>query len=119
MLEQDSTGKYLLSFENDAVIRRIPMERRGMTKRGVEWTLGGCLVEIYEEGQNGSAQLYLVTFVPELIERINVIGVGKNVKIRWHVESREKYDSYSVSAVIDDIELMTDGENFLIGWGKR
>lgn len=118
-MTQDSTGKCMLSFENEAMIRRIPMERRGVTKKGMEWVLGGCLVEVFEEGCGGSAQLYLVTFDEELIERVNVIGVGKTVRIRWHVDSRERYDSYIVSAVLDGIDMLTEGENYLIGKGGR
>lgn len=119
MITQDSTGKCLLSFENEATIRRIPLERRGTTKKGIPWVLGSCLVEVSDNEQNCSAQLFLVTFEPELIEQLNVIGVGKNVKIRWHIDCRERYDSYSVSAILDEIELMTDAENFLIGKGKK
>lgn len=119
MIKQDTTGKYLLSFENEAIIRRIPLERRGATKRGMEWVLGGCLVEAFEEGWEGSAQLYLVTFNAELIEQINVIGVGKKVRVKYHIETKEYYDSFRTSVILDDIELMTDAENFLIGKGKK
>ena len=120
MLVNDGTGKYLLTFENVAVIRRIPMERRGTSKRGLQWTLGSALFEVFgEEGESGSAQLYLVTFDEEVIEQLNVFGVGKRVKIRWHVESREKFDSYAVSAILDGIEMLTDGENFIVGKGEN
>lgn len=119
MITQDSTGKCLLSFENNATIRRIPLERRGMTKKGIPWELGSCLVEVFDNEQNCSAQLFLVTFEPELIEQINVIGVGKNVKIRWHIDCRERYDSYSLSAILDEIEMLTDGENFVIGKRRK
>lgn len=119
MITQDYTGKCLLSFENKATIRRIPLERRGMTKKGIPWVLGSCLVEVFDNEQNCSAQLFLVTFEPELIEQINVIGVGKNVKIRWHIDCRERYDSYSVSAILDEIEFLTENENFLLNKKKK
>lgn len=119
MIQTDETGRGVLQYEVQGVIRRIPLERRGNTKKGVPWVLGSLLMEVGEEGVNGSAQLYLVTFDEYLIETINTIGVGKKVKVKWHIDCRERYDSFSVSAILDDIELMTDGENFLLGKERK
>lgn len=119
MLKIDETGRGVLQYESTGVIRRIPLERRGHTKGGKEWTLGSVLLEVGEDGIDGSAQLYLVTFNEYLIEQINVIGVGKNVRIRWHVETKEYYDSFRTSIILDNIELMSEGENFLIGKGTK
>lgn len=119
MLKIDETGRGVLQYESIGVVRRIPLERRGKTRGGKEWTLGGLLIEAGEEGVDGSAQLFLVTFDEYLIEQINVIGVGKMVRTRWHVESKEYYDSFRTSIILDDIELMTEGENFLIGKGRK
>lgn len=119
MLKIDETGRGVLQYESTGVIRRIPLERRGHTKGGKEWTLGGVLLEVGEDGIDGSAQLFLITFDEYLIEQINVIGVGKKVRVRWHVETKEYYDSFRTSIILDDIELMSDGENFLIGKSKK
>ncbi|MBQ1469781.1 MAG: hypothetical protein IIZ29_02875 [Schwartzia sp.] len=119
MLKVDDTGRGVLQFESTGVIRRIPLERRGHTKGGKEWILGGSLLEVGEEGVDGSAQLYLITFNEELIEQINVIGVGKHVRVKYHIETKEYYDSFRVSVILDEIVLMTDAENFLIGKGKK
>lgn len=119
MLKIDETGRGVLQYEVQGVIRRIPLERRGNTKKGVPWVLGSMLMEVGEEGVNGSAQLYLVTFDEYLIETINTIGVGKPVKVKFHVETRERYDSYSVSAILDEIEMLTEGENFVIGKRRK
>lgn len=119
MLKVDETGRGVLQFESTGVVRRIPLERRGHTKGGKEWTLGGVLLEVGDEGVAGSAQLYLITFEDELIEQINIIGVGKHVRVKYHIETKEFYDSFRVSVILDEIELMTDAENFLIGKGKK
>ena len=119
MLKVDETGRGVLQFESTGVVRRIPLERRGHTKGGKEWTLGGVLLEVGEEGVSGSAQLYLITFEDELIEQINIIGVGKHVRVKYHIETKEYYDSFRVSVILDEIGLMTDAENFLIGKGKK
>lgn len=119
MLKVDETGRGVLQFESTGVIRRIPLERRGHTKGGKEWTLGGVLLEVGEEGVSGSAQLFLITFEDELIEQINIIGVGKHVRVKYHLETKEYYDSFRVSVILDEIGLMTDAENFLIGKGKK
>lgn len=118
MIENDGTGRYTLSYECEAVLRRIPLEKRGLTKKGNEWVLGGCLVEAVEDGSEGSAQLYLATFDPELIELVNVIGVGKRVRVKFHIETREYYDSFRTSAILDGIRMTSDGEDFLVGGRK-
>lgn len=118
MLKGDGTGKYLLSFQNEALIRRIPLERRGVTN-GREWVLGSALFEVFEKDTDGSAELYLITFNDELIEQLNRIGIGKRVKIGWHIETRPRYDSYNVSAVLDSINGLSDAEDFILGIKKK
>lgn len=118
MLKGDGTGKYLLSFQNEALIRRIPLERRGVTN-GREWVLGGLLCEVFEPDTEGSAELYLITFDGLLIEQINRIGVGKRVKIAYHIETRQRYDSYNVSAVLDSIQGLSENEDFIYGTKKK
>lgn len=118
MLKGDGTGRYLLSYENEALIRRIPLERRGVTN-GREWVLGGLLCEVFEPESEGSAELYLITFEELLIEQINRIGVGKKVRIAYHIDTRPRYDSYNVSAVLDSIQGLSDGEDFVFGTKKK
>lgn len=118
MLKGDGTGRFMFSFENEAVIRRIPLERRGVTN-GREWVLGSALFEVFEGGMEGSAEMYLITFNEELIEQLNRIGIGKRVKIGWHIETRPRYDSYNVSAILDSIQGCSDGENFIYGTKEK
>lgn len=118
MVKNEATGRYSLSFISEGVIRRIPFERRGTSKHGVDWTLGGVLVEVQQEECEGSAQLYLCTFDEMLIEQINTIGVGKRVRIDWHIECKEYFDNYKTNAVLDDISFLTDGENFMLNKKK-
>lgn len=115
MIQTDETGNSVLSYEVTGKITRIPLERRGTTKKGIEWVLGSCLLEVYDEEKRNSARLFLVTFNEELIETLNVLGVGKNVKARYHIDVRDRYDGYSVSLILDGIEMLTESENFLIG----
>mgnify|MGYP006988854000 CR=1 FL=1 len=115
MLKDDGTGRYLLSYEVTGVIRRIPIEKRGTSRYGHEWVLGGVLLEVSEDGAEGSAPMYLTTFDPELIETINTLGVGKKVRVGYHINTRERFDGYTVSVIADTMELLTDGENFLLG----
>lgn len=119
MIKNDGTGRYTLGFESEGVIRRIPLERRGVSKRGTEWTLGGLLVEIEEDGCEGSAQLFLSTFNEELIEQINVIGVGKRVRLSYHIECKEYFDNYKTNIILDAIDGCTEGENFLYNTKKK
>ena len=116
MITQDNTGKYLLAYENNAVIRRIPMPKMGVSKNGREWSMGSVLLEAYDEDESVSAELFLIYWNDELMtEQIERLGCGKKVRVKWHVETLPKFDSYNVSLILDDIELLTDGENFLIG----
>ena len=115
MINVDSTGKGVLQFVSEGVIRRIPLERTGMTKHGIPWTIGGCLLEVGEEGVEGSAMLYLVTFDTEKIETINMLGVGKKVRVKYHIETKDYFDGYRVSVILDEICLPTEAENFLVG----
>lgn len=112
-LKQDNTGLGVLSYEVTGVIRRIPIERRGVSKRGNEWVLGGLMIEVREDGKEGSAQLYLETWEEEMIERINNIGIGKNVRVTFHIESREWYDKFRTSIIIDAIGGLTENEDYL------
>lgn len=83
--------------------------------------MGSILLEVFdpEDRQNGSARLCLITFDEMLIEQMNTIGVGKDVKVRWHVDVRDAFDNYKVSLILDEIEFLTEGENFVLGNGKR
>lgn len=114
MIKTDETGRSFLSYESTGRIARIPMERRGKSARGHEWVLGSILLEVFdEENRNGSARLCLLTFDEILIEQMNTIGVGKDVKVRWHVDVRDNFDNYKVSLVLDEIEGMTMAESYI------
>lgn len=119
MLRSDATGTVFLQYEVAGRIRRIPMPRAGVNKRNVHWKLGGCLLEVAEEGVDGSAQLYLATFDEYLIERLETIGVGKDVKASFHIDTRERYENYSITCILDSIELADEGSRFLMGDGKK
>lgn len=120
MIKTDETGRSFLTFENTGRIARIPMERRGKSARGHEWVLGSVLLEVFdEENHSGSARLCLLTFDEILIEQMNTIGVGKDVKVRWHVDVRDAFDNYKVSLVLDEIEFLTEGENFMLNKKKK
>jgi hypothetical protein len=112
MLKDDGTGKHLLTYEVTGVIRRIPIESRGET-RGHEWVRGGVLLEVFEDGVDGSAMLWLMTWKDEMIETLNTIGVGKRVRVTYHLDTREKHDNYQVSTIIDSIEGLTDAESYI------
>ena len=113
MLETDRTGKTLLTFEATGRISRIPIERRGTSSGGHEWVLGGVALEVFEEGVEGSAQLYITTWDEEKIELINRIGVGKNVKVKYRLETREKFNKLQTDVLLVDIAGMSDDEDFL------
>lgn len=114
MIKTDETGRSFLSYESTGRIARIPMERRGKSARGHEWVLGSVLLEVFdEENRSGSARLCLLTFDEILIEQMNTIGVGKDVKVRWHVDVRDNFDNYKVSLVLDSIEGMTMAESYI------
>ena len=120
MIKTDETGRSFLSYESTGRIARLPMERRGKSARGHEWVLGSVLLEVYdEEKKNGSARLCLLTFDEILIEQMNTIGVGKDVKVRWHVDVRDNFDNYKVSLVLDSIEGLSESENFLYNTKKK
>lgn len=115
MIKTDSTGNCLLSYEILGRIARIPLERRGTSKSGKQWFLGSVLLEVYEDGVNGSVRLYLITWSEEMYEMVYRIGVGKNVRVKFHIQTKERFDSYDVTAILDEIDMLTDAENFLIG----
>lgn len=120
MIKTDDTGRSFLSYESTGRIARIPVERRGKSARGHEWVLGSVLLEVFdEENRSGSARLVLLTFDEMLIEQMNTIGVGKDVKVRWHVDVRDSFDNYKVSLVLDEIDGITDGESFMFNTKKK
>lgn len=119
MLRTDATGRGVLQYEVTGRIARIPLERRGTSARGIPWVLGGCLLEVFEEGVEGSARLYLITWEDGMVELLNMIGVGKDVRVVFHIETRDRYDSYNVSAVIDSINGLNDNEDYLYGTRKK
>lgn len=120
MINTDSTGRPLLQYDIVGEIRRIPIERRGTSASGHEWVLGGVLLEVFEEGGNGgSVPLYLTTWQEDIVETVNRIGVGKRVRVRYHIETREYHDSYRVSAIVDSIGGMDEGEDFLYGTKRK
>ena len=119
MIKTDETGRSFLSYESTGRIARIPMERRGKSARGHEWVLGSILLEVFDEERNGSARLVLTTFDEMLIEQMNTIGVGKDVKVRWHVDVRDNFDNYKVSLMLDSIDGISDGESFLYNTKKK
>lgn len=118
MIKQQQDGQYMLSYENTAIIRRIMLPKCGVTN-GKEWQLGRFLFEVFEEGSDASAELFLVSFNDEIMELVERFGVGKKVKILWHVQSRAHYDSYIVSAVLDSINGMNENEDFVLGIKKK
>lgn len=121
MIKTDETGRSFLSYECTGRIARLPMEKRGRSVRNHEWVLGSILLEVFdpEDRQNGSARLCLITFDEMLIEQMNTIGVGKDVKVRWHVDVRDAFDNYKVSLVLDSIEGLSESENFLYNTKKK
>lgn len=119
MIKDDGNGRLLMQQTVSGVIRRIPLERTGISRKGVEWTLGGVLIEASEEGFDGSVPLFISTFNPELIELINRIGVGKEVVVTFHIECSAYYDNYRTNLVLDSIEGKTENENFIYGINKK
>ena len=59
-----------LEYEIVGVIRRIPIEHRGMSKNGIPWTLGGVLLEVPDKER--SHQLYLTVWGDELVETVKI-----------------------------------------------
>lgn len=119
MIQTDNTGRHLMCFETNAVIRRIPLERRGTSRSGKEWVMGSVVIEAFEDAECESALLYLITWQEEMIETLNILGVGKKCKVKFHIECREYYDSYKTSLFLDAIEGCTDGENRLYNTKKK
>ena len=119
MIKDDGNGRLLMQQTVSGVVRRIPLTRNGISKKGVEWTLGGVLIEASDEGFNGSVPLFLSTFDTELIELINRIGVGKEVVVTFHIECSAYYDNYRTNLVLDSIEGKSEAENFLYGITKK
>lgn len=119
MLKTDSTGRSVLQYTVTGRIRRLPLPKSGVSKRGIEWKMGAVVIEVMEEGVDGSAELYCVSFDEFLIEELEMIGVGKNVKATFHIDVRSYYDSYNVSCILDAIEGCTDGENRLYNTKKK
>ena len=118
MITQNELGKYVLSQEVTGIIRRIPIESRGVSRSGREWVLGKVVLEVYEEGKEGSAQIYLTTFDEELTEMIQMLGVGKRVKAVYHVDVKEYYDSYRTNLILDSISGMNENEDYVYGTKK-
>lgn len=118
MIKSDERGSAVLQYTVTGRIRRIPLPKMGHSSKG-DWKMASVYLECFEEGVNGSAPLFLVTFDDYLAETIENLGVGKDVKVTFHIAVREKFDNCSISLVIDDIEMLTDGENFLIGKGGK
>lgn len=118
MIASDGLGKCSLQYEVTGRIRRIMLPKSGVTKRGMPWSMGGMLMEVSESESEGSARLFLVTFDEYLIEQMELIGVGKDVRVMFHIDVKERYDNYSVSCILDSIGGITEGESFLYGQGK-
>jgi hypothetical protein len=119
MIKEGKNGMLLMQQTVSGVVRRIPLERTGISRKGIEWTLGGVLIEASEEGFNGSVPLFFSTFDPELIELINRFGVGKEVVVTFHIECSAYYDNYRTNLVLDSIEGRNEKENFLLGIKKK
>ena len=119
MIKEGKDGRLLMQQTVSGVVRRIPLEKTGISKKGVEWTLGGVLIEASEEGFDGSVPLFFSTFDSELIELINRIGVGKDVVVTFHIECSAYYDNYRTNLVLDSIEGKSDAENFIYGIKKK
>ena len=119
MIKDDGNGRYVLQYEIEGVIRRLPLEKRGTSKAGREWVMGQVLLEVSEEGVDGSAQLHLITWSEEMVEMLNRIGVGKDVVVTFHIECSAYYDNYRTNLVLDSIEGKNEAENFLYGINKK
>ena len=119
MIKTDETGRHLMCFETNAIIRRLPMERRGTARSGREWVMGSVVIEAFEDAECESALLYLITWQEEMIETLNILGVGKKCKVKFHIECREYYDSYKTSLMLDSIEGLSESENFLYNTKKK
>lgn len=119
MIKEGKNGMLMMQQTVSGVVRRIPLVKTGLSKKGVEWALGGVLIEATEEGFNGSVPLFFSTFDTELIELINRIGVGKEVVVTFHIECSAYYDNYRTNLVLDSIEGKNSSENFLYGINSK
>lgn len=119
MIKEGKNGTLLMQQTVSGVVRRIPLERTGISRKGIAWTLGGVLIEASEEGFDGSVPLFFSTFDSELIELINRIGVGKEVVVTFHIECSAYYDNYRTNLVLDSIEGKNEAENFIYGINKK
>lgn len=119
MIKTDESNNILLQYEVVGRISRIPLERMGTSKSGKPWFLGSVLLEVYEEGVEGSVRLFLITWSEEMYETVYRMGVGKNVRVKFHIQTKERFDSYDVSAILDEISMLTEAENFLVGKESR
>lgn len=119
MIKTDETGRCTLSFESIGVIRRLPVTRYGTSKHGHEWSMQNVLLEVTEEGAEGSATIWLTAWDEELIETLNRIGLNKKVKVEYHIDSRDYLDGGRTSLIIDRVGGITDAEDFLYGTKKK
>lgn len=119
MIKEGKNGMLMMQQTVSGVVRRIPLVKTGVSKKGVEWELGGVLIEASEDGFNGSVPLFISTFDSELIELINRIGVGKDVVVTFHIECSAYYDNYRTNLVLDSIEGKNENENFIYGIKKK
>lgn len=119
MIQSDKTGRHLMCFETNAIIRRLPTERRGTARSGREWVMGSVVIEAFEDAECESALLYLITWQEEMIETLNILGVGKKCKVKFHIECREYYDSYKTSLILDSIDGISEGESFVFNTKKK
>ena len=115
--EQD--GKRILQYEVNAIVRRIPVEKRGISATGKEWLLGTLIVEAFDDNENESVELMLTTFDEEVYESVVRIGVGKKVRVTFHIDTWQRKGRYSVSCILDAINGLTEGEDFLYGINKK
>jgi len=116
---REENGKSVLSYEISGIIRRIPLEKRGVARTGREWVLGSVLLEVTEDGAESSAQLFLNTWDEIMVETLNRIGVGKQVRVRYHIECREYFDSYKTNLILDSIQGLSENEDFIYGINKK
>jgi len=93
------------------VVRRIPIETRGVSKRsGREWTRGGLFLEVKEKDCSASVPLFLTVWGDEMVERVNSIGVGKKVLVGFEIESSDAFDRFSTNISLREIRLLTGKE---------
>lgn len=120
MIEQNEKGKRILSFETNAIIRRIPISQFGTRKDGSEWRKDSVLLEAYDEDESASAEMFLIYWDNELLaETIERLGVGKKVRVKYHLSFTPHFDNYYQSVILDDVQMLTEKENFLIGKKKK